>query len=446
MSVEFINELNESNSRTHKETVFSEALMAAKIGNIRAINFLKLAKIAYNPFVTFGVKQVPTTTDITGAENPWDDFSELLKMLQSRDLTGNAARDAIDTMSKRFDSDEWNLLARAVITKDLRTGVSEKTINKICKGTEYEVPVFGCQLATNNEGRPEMKGKKRLEGKLDGARMLLVAQGYPNGAGYHYTVSAMSRNGKEFENFDVILNQVLMYIDSIVKTNPELRAGFVLDGEVMGKSFQELMTQARRKTDAKADDCVYHVFDILPLADFNRGYWNAQQYKRIEILKKLEPIVTSMPNVVITEGIEVDLDTPEGRTEYEKYCMDSVNIGLEGVMIKDLGAPYICKRSTSWMKYKPVYTYDLTIVKVEEGEGKNSGKLGAFVCEGLDEASGKFIRVNVGSGFTDEERLLFFTDAYVGTVVEVMCDAITQSADGAYSLRFPRFVTMREDK
>jgi len=154
MSASWIAKLNESDSRLHKEDVLKQALEASVLGSSNAIKFLTLTKVAYNPYVTFGVRKVPDTVGITNAENPWDDFDNLLCELGQRGLTGNAALEAIDRMSERFDSEEWNTFCAPVIRRDLRAGISEKTINKICKKTDYEIPVFGCQLATNCEGRP----------------------------------------------------------------------------------------------------------------------------------------------------------------------------------------------------------------------------------------------------------------------------------------------------
>ena len=165
MSASWIKKLNESDSRLHKEDVIRQALEAATLGSINAQVFLGLTKATYNPFVTFGVRKVPDTVGVVGAENPWGEFNDLLLKLSKRELTGNAALAAIEEMAYRFDTDEWNNFCAPVIRRDLRAGISDKTINKICKKTEYEIPVFGCQLATSSEGRPELKGQKRLEPK-----------------------------------------------------------------------------------------------------------------------------------------------------------------------------------------------------------------------------------------------------------------------------------------
>jgi DNA ligase-1 len=452
MSASFIKQLNEDNGRLHKEDVLKQALTAAKLGNTVSIKFLQGLKLCYNTFVTFGVKQIPESIGITDAENPYNEFFELLTRLSNRELTGNDARDAIAEISERFDSDEWNLFLAPILRRDMRSGISLTTINKICKGTDYEIPVFACQLATNSENRPEMKGVKRLEPKLDGVRVLMVV--LPPSGMFDGTVTCYSRNGKIFENFTHIEEQVLKNVRQLVSAADRtvgmssgiLNEGFVFDGEVVGNSFQELMRQARRKENVAAEDSVFHIFDILPLADFKRGHWNAQLYKRIELLRNMQGAIDKMPNAELLPHLRVNLDEHEGRSVFERYCREMVEAGYEGVMIKDLEAPYICKRSTFWMKYKPTITVDLEVIGLEEGTGRNKDRLGALVCHGVD--SGKEITVNVGSGFSDSDRDQLWEDRNLifGRTVEILCDVITQNQDGTYSLRFPRFIRFRDDK
>ena len=449
MSASFIKQLNEDNGRLHKEDVLKQALTAAKLGNTVSNNFLHGLRLCYNPYVTFGVKQIPESVGIVDAENPYDEFFELLNKLISRSLSGHAARDAIQELSEQFDSDEWNLFLAPILRRDMRSGISSTTVNKICKGTDYEIPIFSCQLATNCENRPEMKGVKRLEPKLDGVRVLLVVNILDSGI----YATCYSRNGKVFENFKHIEDQVLENImellsarDKVSILGSNITGGFVFDGEVVGNSFQELMRQARRKENVAAEDSVFHIFDIIPISDFSRGHWNAQLSKRISLLEAMQPAIDKMPNVELLPHLQVDLDDHEGRSVFERYCREMVDAGYEGVMIKDLDAPYICKRSTSWMKYKPTITVDLEVIGLEEGTGRNKGRLGALVCNGVDD--GKEITVNVGSGFSDGERDSLWEDRnlVVGRTVEILCDVITQNQDGTYSLRFPRFVRFRDDK
>lgn len=436
VAADWIRDLEASDSRLHKEAVIEKALMASKLGSANAQCFLFNCYQAYNPFYVFGVKQVPETEGLEHKQNPWPLFWAMLEALRTRSLTGHAARDRIEEVSQMFDSTEWNQLARRVLIKDLRCGISEKTLNKVLGKTEWKIPVFSCQLAQDSGNHPsKMTGEKRLEGKLDGVRVIALCT--------KAHVGLYSRNGKPFENFPQIEEAIRMIANRV---SIDMKGIFVLDGEVVGRSFQDLMKQAQRKSDVKTDDMVYHIFDILPFPDFERGYWNAQQHKRTAILEKHREHIESEPNLKVTDGILVDLDTAEGHDQLERYAKDAVAQGLEGIMIKDWSAPYECKRSAFWMKYKPVYDYDLTIVGVEEGTGKNVGKLGALVCEGIDNE--RLIRCNVGSGLTDAQRDDYWAnrDIIIGQTAVILADAVTQNQDGNYSLRFPRFKTFRDDK
>jgi len=444
MSSSWIIKLNESDSRLHKEDVLRQALAASVLGSINAINFLKGVKACYNPYITFGVRQVPESDGLENRTNNWDAFQDLLVKLSTRELSGNAAIEAVKKMAWNFDSIEWNNFVAPVLRRDLRAGISDKTINKICKGTEYEIPIFSCQLATTSEDRPEMQGIKRLEPKLDGVRVLMVVK--PNNIG-SAVVSSLSRNGKEFDNFTLIEDQVANNFKSIVETNKRtLKQGFVLDGEIISSSFQELMKQARRKKDVNSDDSVFNIFDIIPINEFYHGTYEEPLSKRLKILDKMRPVVDTMPNVEFLTSIKVNLDTAAGKNQLERYAKDNVAQGFEGIMIKDLDAYYECKRNTSWMKWKPTLTVDLEVIDVQEGTGKNKGRLGALVCAGHDQ--GVDISVNVGSGFTDAARNDYWDncDSIIGRTAEVLCDSITKNKDGTYSLRFPRFVRFRDDK
>ena len=432
---DWIRDLESSDSRTHKEKVVEKALMAANLGSSSAQCFLYNCYLALNPYWVYGVKKVAESANLTDRENPWTAFWGLCESLRTRSVTGGDARRAIDAMMARFDSEQWNGLARRVLIKDLRCGVSEKTINKICGRSQWAIPVFTCQLAQDSGDHPsQMKGGKRLEVKLDGVRVLAVF----NGGG----CTLYSRNGKAFENFPQI-QEFLEDHRHLFVHGARTNGRFVLDGEIVGESFQKLMRQAHRKSDAETTGMVYHVFDMIPLEDFERGFWNAQQHKRLDLLDKARKRLTKDDPVQIMPGLEVDLDTAEGHDVLRRFAEASVGEGYEGIMIKELDAPYECKRSSFWMKWKPTITVDLNIKGFEQGTGRNLGRLGAIICEGED--NGRRIMVNVGSGLSDSDRDQYWAarDDLLGRVIEVQADAVTQNQDGSYSLRFPRFVRFR---
>jgi len=421
--------LETHNSRLDKEAIIEQI---AKEGNDE---FFRGCRLALDPMITFGVKQVPEKKDEDGPGFNWDSFIVLAGNLRNRNLTGHDARDAIAEAIKLATKKEWNGWYRRILIKDLRCGTSEKTINKVVekKYVSFSIPVFGCQLAhdsANHESK--VTGKKLIEVKLDGVRVITIVR--TDGR-----VDMFSRNGKELLNFPHVVEQ----ISAVVKKAPP-KYDLVLDGEIMSSSFQDLMTQVHRKSDVKANDAILNLFDMCPLSNFEQGSWDKSQTLRSQMVQAwVEKNHVDLPNVTCLANELVDLDTSEGQLRYKEINAQAVAGGYEGIMIKDPEAGYECKRSVAWLKLKPFIEVSLEVTDVEEGTGRNVGRLGAIVCQGVDD--GKSIQVNVGSGFSDSDRDIYWTsrDSLLGQIVEVRADAVTQNQDGTYSLRFPRFLRFR---
>lgn len=422
-----INHLENHASRLNKEAI---VLAEAQAGNGE---FFAGVRLALDPMVTFGVKQVPERSGTDGPGYSWAAFEANAQRLIKREVTGHAARDLIQDMMEHSTNLQWNQWYRRILIKDLRCGVSDKTVNKVVERQwpQYAVPVFSCQLAhdsTNHESK--VSGRKLIEVKLDGVRVLTVV--YPDGR-----VDQFSRNGKELLNFEHIREQFKKTVAGI--TEP-----VVFDGEVMSSSFQDLMKQVHRKSNVNAGDAVLHLFDFIPLSAFEQGRWDRPQCQRSIKLQGWKDLWRDeTPNIEVLEQELVDLDTAAGQQRFREINQDAIDGGYEGIMIKDIDAPYECKRTASWLKLKPFIEVSLEVIDVEEGTGRNGGRLGALVCQGHD--LGKNITVNVGSGFSDSDRDQFWVNRSLlpGQIVEIRADAITMNQDGSYSLRFPRFLRFR---
>ena len=424
-----IQRLEADNSRLAKEAILAEAM------NEGLDEFFEGVRMALDNLYTFGVKQVPVS-EADGQGLSWENFKQLAESLYRRELTGNAARDAIKLAMDVATKEQWNDFYRRILIKDLRCGVSEKTVNTVAKKQKkdaYKVPVFECQLShdsANHEGK--LTGTKIVERKLDGVRCLTVIDHEQR------TVTQYTRNGKVLENFKHITDYLANFID-------EFGRSYVLDGEIMSNSFQDLMKQVHRKDNVNAQDAVLNLFDIVPLFEFKQGKSSLGQRRRSAFLKNFENIFTDSGFIQIVPQKTFNLDSLVEEIEFKDYMKEMIAEGYEGVMIKDPEAKYECKRSVGWLKMKPFIEVSLTVTSVEEGTGRNLGKLGAIVCEGEDD--GKKIVVNCGSGFTDEQRAEFWAakDTLIDQVVEVRADAATRSQDSEdiWSLRFPRFLRFR---
>ena len=413
------------------------------------VEFFQGAKLAYDALVTFGVKKAPVIEDgdMPGfvPSMDWIKFNTLLERLRKRQLTGNAARDALLAAADVSSTTDWNGWYRRLLLKDLKCGVTESTINKVLEAIggdalQYTIPVFSCQLAKNADDHPKkMKGWKLLDPKLDGVRILTILDIDAQ------TVTQYSRDGRQNDRFDAITAKMSAML-------PLLKQSIVLDGEMVSRSFQELMKQLNRKSDVDTSDAKLALFDIIPLDAFRAGEYAVKQTERQDVLVGFIPMLqdTCGESVYVIPKKAVNLDTPEGQEEFKKFNNETVAAGYEGIMVKDPNAGYRCKRTDAWMKIKPFITVDLEVVDVEPGkqDSKFKNTMGGLVCRGVDQ--GKLIEVTVGGGYTEELRdeIWVSRDTVIGRTVEIKGDVLTknQDSDDVWSVRFPVFIGFRNDK
>ena len=126
--------------------------------------------------------------------------------------------------------------------KDLRCGVSVKTVNNVAKKSDlgFNIAVFGCMLAVDSKKhQKKLVGKCLIEYKFDGVRVITLVQ---NGKARMY-----SRNGKLLTNFPHITEAI----------NKMQWEDCMLDAEVMSEDFQALMKQVTRKGDVKTEDAFW---------------------------------------------------------------------------------------------------------------------------------------------------------------------------------------------
>jgi DNA ligase-1 len=431
-----VTKISHTSSRNAKIDILTQEALAENTELFEGLRY------AFDALITFGVKKIPTFSKITRdyKELPWEDFKIVLEKLRNREATGHDARDLIHDAMMQSNGPQWDEWYRKILLKDMKAKFTESSVNKALKAAgskfakKHVIPVFEVQLATDSNKVPQkMKGKKRIESKLDGTRVITIA--FPSGL-----VQQFSRNGIAIENFPAIVSQ-------FEKIATKLTEPVVFDGEIMSGKFQDLMKQLKRKKNVQTNDAVLNLFDVLPLAEFLQGRSKFTQMQRSAVLEAFyEKNKDIMPNVAILDYEIVDLDTTEGRKRFEEINRAAIEAGLEGLMIKDMDAVYECKRGFNWLKLKPVISVDLTIVALEAGEEekKFENTLGALVCEGYD--GDKFIRVNVSNVGEESNRDKFWKnpDLLIGQVVEIHADAITKSeSKDHYSLRFPRFERFR---
>lgn len=384
-------------------------------------------RYSLDPFTTFGVKDLGD--DITFGSAPqdeatvWRDWITLLDRLSQRQVTGNAARDEVRALLGRFGPvlGPWAL---AMFRNDYRIGVSETTVNKVWSGL---VKRFGCQLAVDWDGK-DVYGEARVEPKFDGVRGLLFVYGGEAPVSH----SALSRNGKPLNNVGHILNELASKVPA--------GEAYVFDGELFNQSWaRSMVVRGDEKGDATSQ---FRAFDIIPLNEFTSH--STQEPLSIR-LRRLEYFILGCKHTTYVPGTPVS--TAE---EALSVTADLIGQGYEGGVMKNLEAPYHFDFGTKkklapelrWLKIKEFVTADLKIIGFEEGEGRNEGRLGAFVVEGEHDGT-PVARSKVGS-MPDAVRDAVWAaqTAYIGKVIEVKFQELTPDR----ALRFPTFIRFRDDK
>lgn len=171
----------------------------------------------------------------------------------------------------------------------------------------------------------------------------------------------------------------------------------------------------------------------------------------------------ALAGIVLSEQLIAGIVTADP-AEAEVFAQEVLAQGHEGVVVKDLAAPYEAgRRGAGWVKVKPVHTLDLVVLAVEWGSGRRRGKLSNIHLGAHDPASGGFVMLGkTFKGMTDQmldwqtERFLALEthrDTYTvhvrpEQVVEIAFDGLQRSRryPGGLALRFARVVRYRDDK
>lgn len=387
-------------------------------------------------------------------------------------------------LAARATAEEWDFLSR-VVRGELRTGALEGVlIDAISRAADRSAPsvrraamlsgdlgetalialtstvedldavglvvgrAVSPMLASTAEGVAEAiavaDGPASVEYKLDGARI------------------QVHRCGEDVRVYTRSLAEVTHRVPEIVEVVRGLDAErLILDGETLSldedgapRAFQDTMARFGAES-AKAIALRPWFFDVLHVD--GRDLVDEPLAER---LRELERVAGDWRIPAI--------ETEDAR-EAEDFAERALDAGHEGVMIKQLDAPYVAgRRGKTWLKVKPVHTLDLVVLGVEQGSGRRSGwlsnlHLGAFDPDGEFGEPGGFVMVGkTFKGLTDElltwqtkhfptietSRTAYALEVEPVTVVEIAIDGVQRSSryPGGVALRFARVKRYRPDK
>lgn len=234
----------------------------------------------------------------------------------------------------------------------------------------------------------------------------------------------------------------------------------ILDGEVIAiedgrpMPFQTVLRRIRRKHDVAehADQIrmIPYVFDIL--------YRDGESLIDLPLTKRRQHLEEALTGCIAPQIRSADLG------ELTHFYHSALDAGHEGIMLKVPDSPYIPgNRGRHWVKCKPeVETIDLAVIGGEWGEGRRAHYFGSFLLACQDDQGHLLPVSRVATGINDEtlaHLYELFSDRIIsrsgkevsfepGIIFEVGYSEIQKSPnyESGYTLRFPRFIRIRDDK
>ena len=408
----FIDEMNDSSSGNYKiETIkkHSDSKFLQMIFNY-----------TYNPYKKYNVtsKNCKKNSGLLGHPNTYGSIFTILNDLANRVSTGHTSIANVNRFI--LENIQHEKLIYNIIDRDLKMGASTSSINKVIPGC---IPTFKVALANPyNVKRVDFKsGDWYGSRKLDGVRCICRKE--------NDIVTFFSRSGKEFLTLGNLENEIL-----------KIPGNFILDGEICmvdkdgNEDFQGIMKQIRKK-DHQIQKPKFFVFDYLTLEQFDNQTGITPLTFRLELGKN------SLPENINSDMLEFlpqeQLTTEEQFTEMAKAAEEA---GFEGIMVrKNVG--YEGKRSHNLLKVKKFHDAEYTVLGTTNAfiRWTENGKQVERECLSNITIEHKGCKVNVGSGFSKEQREMYFESPQdiIGKTVTIQYFEETKNQNGGFSLRFP---------
>lgn len=400
----------------------------------------KLCHLALNPYITFGVKQVPSVDFSSTEDASLNVFFDLCEKLASRELTGNRAKIAISDCLGEYTPKTIDLLSR-VLRKNLQANFNTKTFNSAV-GDGNKIPTFEVMLADKCEDDDQMseiisEGGIIADYKYDGVRTIAIADGK--------TFTFYSREGVEMPYCQGLFDEDLTKI--LEEIGP-----FVLDAEQFSGSWEETMNARKTGENSAKQNMGLKAFFIMPYNDWINQSTKITMRENRENIKNLFEKISPKKLVLSSARIVNTIDEIKSMLkEVTTPGFEDQPKGYEGLILKRANAPYQWKRVMDWCKVKNFYDVDMVVLEVLPGRPntKFSGKMGKVRARGYLE-DGTLVEGLVGSGFNDEQRQFYFDNPHEIVGKTIVCSYQEVTKPSAKSpipnLRFCTFVRVRDDK
>jgi len=411
----FVDELQSTSSSNSKKETLKRYSSDAFITKVLRYTFDSFKKYNVTPAL---LQKRPDLCNNPG----YYDLFYLLDALDKRTITGHSAVAAVNGFIQPLRDNHRELIYN-IISRNIKGRVSTTLINKVIPNL---IPTFDVALADKYDPKyVDFKNETWYASrKLDGVRCIIIVDAKGK-------VTSWSRQGKQFET----LTKVEEEIERLNTTNTVFDGELCLMNKDGSDDFQGVMKQIRKK-DHTIGNPKFKIFDMISLEEFNNAKGGSET-----LSERLEYVNDILINPIYANYIEVlDQEKVTSEEVFNKWSKLASDNNWEGFMLRK-DAPYKGKRSRDLLKVKTMHDAEYEVVDVtfgpfrhvKDGKEIESIVLSAVIIEH------KGNKVNVGSGFSFEQRELFVAnpDEIIGKTITVQYFEESQNQNGEFSLRFP---------
>jgi DNA ligase-1 len=410
-------------------------------------------KLTYDNTLIFRVKKYDIPDENTGIIQLSEALDKLeFEFTQLKGASNEARYKVYDILSKlSIDNAE---VFKLILKKDLKCGISVKTINKAFNHEFLRIPRYmgACTFSEKDIKKLFEKAKKTntevwSEIKFDGMYINLFIE--------KNICKSESRSGKRvfvedaFKDFitpsmnnrvfmgELLVKGVDRYTSNGLINSYTTMKEKDVNGELSIKDIQKFYERYNKNYEEIHKDIYMKVWDTVTLEEYEADKSNDGLKVRRSVLRG---ILEDNEALICVEHKVID-SIREAFLEFKRAKEN----GEEGTIVKLSSVMWKNGKPKDQLKYKLEFDVEMKVIDTLKGnpDTKYENFTNRLICKSSDNL------VNIRTSALTEDDMETITamgDEIIGKIITVQCSGLSENNKGEKSLLHPRFMLIRDDK
>ena len=406
--------------------------------------------------VKFYIKQIPEYTTLTSDFISLEDAIDNISNISRRFVTGNEALNYLQETLSNLEPDDAYIIER-IIDKDPKIGMGTTFINKVFKDLIEDTPYMGAVSFDEKKARKifDKGGKGLSQIKMDGR--------YANAIIRNGEVELESRQGEPtILTGAKFLEELTKFEDCVLNGELTMDSTSRYESNGIIASLIDICSKKESRSEAETNRKIvnfedkhgsfagalerirYTVWDTLSIDEYFVKASKTPYYDRLDLVASyIMNAEATMIKPIESKEVETYGEAMEHFQEVLSTEVDGVP--QEGTILKAYDGIWKDGKPSHQIKMKLEMDVDLRITGFNMG---TKGTKNEFVVSSFNVESSDGLVKTRPQGLK-EDMMKFITenqDNLLGKVIQVKCNGLSNDKDGNYSLLYPSFIAVRDDK